>query len=157
MIPTVLGRRQALRAAVATALLVAKGRHAHAKAPVRLGPTMKPAELARRLGEVEAGRLVVLFVGPPGHFEEGHVPGARRLPHVGTAEGKAALARELETTPPDIGIVVYCGCCPYTRCPSVRPANAILREARREGARWLDMPTSFEKDWAARGFPVATG
>lgn len=155
-----LSRRTFLRATIlAAAALGASGpRGALAAGSVELAETLQPVELARRLDEVAAGELVVLYVGPSDDpFEERHVPGARRLPHVGTKEGRRALARALETTPKGVGVVVYCGCCPYERCPSVRPANAILRASRRPDAWWLDLPTSFEVDWIERGFPVARG
>ena len=153
-------RRTFLRATVlgAVALAASGPRGALAAGSVALADPLEPAELARRLDEVAAGELVVLFVGPPDDpFEERHVPGARRLPHVGTEEGRRALTRALEATPKGVGVVVYCGCCPYERCPSVRPANALLRASRRADAWWLDLPTSFEANWVERGFPVAGG
>lgn len=118
---------------------------------------LAPAELAARLADVEAGRLVVLYVGPPGHFEEGHVPGARRLPPVSTNEGERALARELDETRLEVDVVVYCGCCPYQHCPSVRPATSTIRASGRPRTWWLDLPGGFAVDWRTRGYPVATG
>jgi rhodanese-related sulfurtransferase len=122
--------------------------------PTPLGPMISPAELAKRADDVKAGRVVVLYVGPDLLFEQGHVPGAKRLPEAGTAEGYDALVKAIDATPKDAEIVVYCGCCPYRSCQNVRPASKALRASGRTNAKYLDLPTNFKTDWAKKGYPV---
>jgi hypothetical protein len=43
------------------------------------------------------------------------------------------------------------------RCPNSRPAFAALRDLGFTKLRVLDLPTSFEVDWADKGFPYDKG
>lgn len=119
-----------------------------------IGPLLAPAALAARLGDVNEGRIAVLYVGPDALFGRGHVPGARKVGAVDSAEGRRALSAALAKVPAETEIVVYCGCCPVSNCPNVRPASAALRALGRPNARVLDLPTRFATDWADKGYPV---
>jgi thiosulfate/3-mercaptopyruvate sulfurtransferase len=125
--------------------------------PEPLGPMLAPAELAKRIDDVKAGKVLVLYVGPELLYAQGRVPGARQLPETGTAAGREALTRTIRETPQETEIVVYCGCCPYGPCQNVRPASEILRASGRTNAKYLDLPTNFKTDWANKGYPVERG
>jgi hypothetical protein len=152
-----ISRRQMLAAASAVALGACKGSGSEAGTNVELGPMVAPADLAGRIEDARAGRVAVLYVGPEELFARGRVPGAQKLPPVERDEGRRALARVLSETPAGTEIVVYCGCCPYASCPNVRPASAEIRASGRTNARFLDLPTSFKKDWVEQGYPVDKG
>lgn len=157
-----LDRRSALAATLA-ALVVAcdrgpqPGSSAGSAPESKIGPLMAPAELAKRLDDVKAGRIVVLYVGPDVLFDQARVPGAKRLPETGTEEGYAALVRAIEQTPKDTEIVVYCGCCPYRNCQNVKPASKAIRASGRSNVKYLDLPTNFKTDWTKLGYPVERG
>ncbi len=121
-----------------------------------IGPLFEPATLAARLAEVKSGKLAVWFVGPSILFRH-HIPGARNLGEVSTPEGKAAIEAELKKTPAETEIVLYCGCCPVSHCPNVRPASALIRASGRPKTYVLNLPTRFATDWADPGFPVEQG
>ncbi len=155
---TILTRRTML-AAIPLALVVACDKTptpepAAEDKPQPLGPMIEPADLAKHLDEVKAGKIAVLYVGPGMLFEQGHVPGAKQLPEAGTEEGYAALVKAIAATPKDTEIVVYCGCCPYRNCQNVRPASKAIRASGRKNAKYLDVPTNFRTDWIKKGFPV---
>ena len=38
------------------------------------------------------------------------------------------LKEAVEKLPRDREIVIYCGCCPWDKCPNMQPAFAALRE-----------------------------
>jgi thiosulfate/3-mercaptopyruvate sulfurtransferase len=61
------------------------------------------------------------------------------------------------TLPKTTNVVIYCGCCPMERCPNVRPAFTALRELGLAKLRVLILPTSFEVDWAEKGYPYDKG
>lgn len=122
-----------------------------------IGPTLAPSALAARAADISAGKVAVFYVGPGALFERGHIPGARNLGEVDSAEGRRALSAALSDTPQDKEIVVYCGCCPVRSCPNVRPASAAIRASGRKNAFVLDLPTRFATDWADKGYPVARG
>lgn len=119
-----------------------------------IGPSMTPAALAARLPEVAAGGIAVFYVGPGALFARGHVPGARNVGEMGTSEGRRALEAAVAKLPPEVEIVLYCGCCPVKNCPNVRPASAFIRASGRKNASVLDLPTRFAADWADKGYPV---
>jgi len=120
----------------------------------KLGPMIAPAELAKRIEDIKAGRIVVLYVGPELLFKQARIPGARLLPETGTEAGYAALVKAIEETPKDAEIVVYCGCCPYRSCQNVRPASKALTASGRTNAKYLDLPTNLKTDWTKKGYPV---
>lgn len=121
--------------------------------PPALGaPLMPPADLSARLAEVRAGRIVVLHVGPQYLWGKGHIPGSRWVGEAGTDDGLAAFEAALKAIPPDIEVVAYCGCCPFSHCPNIRPAREAL--AGRAKASFLDLPTNLRTDWIEKGFAV---
>jgi thiosulfate/3-mercaptopyruvate sulfurtransferase len=158
--PAMISRR-VLLAAIPLGLITACDRGAtstsdSAPLPTQnpLGPMLAPADLAKRVDEIKAGKIAVFYVGPDILFEHGHVPGARKLNDLETDEGYQALVRAISETPKDVEIVVYCGCCPYRHCPNVRPASKALRASGRTNAKYLDLPENFKTDWKNKGFPI---
>jgi hypothetical protein len=113
---------------------------------------MPPADLNARLEEVRSGRIVVLHVGPQYLWGKGHIPGSRWVGEAGTEGGLAALEAALKAIPPDIEVVAYCGCCPFSHCPNIQPARQAL--AGRAKASFLDLPTNLRTDWIEKGFAV---
>jgi thiosulfate/3-mercaptopyruvate sulfurtransferase len=122
--------------------------------PTPGAPLMPPAELNTRLAEVRAGKVAVLHVGPEYLWGKGHVPGSRWVGEAGTDDGLAALQAALKAIPPDTEVVAYCGCCPISHCPNIRPARRAL--AGRAKASFLDLPTNLRTDWIEKGFAVET-
>jgi hypothetical protein len=141
-------------------LVVASGCHSSAEgndAGATIGPLLAPADLAGRMADVAAGKIVVLYIGPDMLFAKGHIPGARNIGEASSDDGMRALDLALTSAAPDAEIVLYCGCCPVKNCPNVRPASAALRARGRANARVLDLPTRFSTDWSDHGYPVARG
>ncbi|HTQ56106.1 MAG TPA: hypothetical protein VMI94_16675 [Bryobacteraceae bacterium] len=88
---------------------------------------------------------------------------SKRIPHAieagpgGKPEGIALLKKAVANLPKDSDIVLYCGCCPMTRCPNIRPAYRALRELGFEHIRVLNIPTNMHEDWFSKGYPAETG
>jgi thiosulfate/3-mercaptopyruvate sulfurtransferase len=142
-------------------LFVVAGCHSSADgaaaAAPEIGPLFPPANLAARIADVAAGKIVVLYVGPDVLFAKGHIPGARQIAEASSEEGKHALDLALASAAADAEVVVYCGCCPVKSCPNVRPASAALRARGRANTWVLDLPTRFATDWTDKGYPVERG
>jgi thiosulfate/3-mercaptopyruvate sulfurtransferase len=96
---------------------------------------------------------IVIHVGPEVLFKRGHVAGARYGGEAGTDEGLAQLARVASTLPKDRDVVIYCGCCPRSDCPNIRPAYTKLKSLGLR-VKVLDMQTNFRHDWQDKGFAV---
>ncbi len=86
-------------------------------------------------------------------------PGAI-IPHsidLGMANDSANLERFKEAIsrlPKATNIVVYCGCCPFEKCPNIRPAIEVLQKMNFTNYHLLDLPHNIKTDWIAKGFPV---
>ncbi|MCL6523886.1 MAG: rhodanese-like domain-containing protein [Thermoflavifilum sp.] len=92
---------------------------------------------------------VILDVGPAGV-----IPGAQELGEAHTTEGMAHLKAALQKLPKNSLVVVYCGCCPFSKCPNVRPAFSLVKKMGFTHARLLDLKDNLKKDWIDKGYPI---
>ena len=99
----------------------------------------------------------VIFVGFQRLYTAGHIKGAQVHGGGGSPDGLKEMKAWAATLPKTTNVVVYCGCCPIERCPNVRPAFTALRELGFAKLRVLVLPTSFEVDWAEKGYPYDKG
>ena len=81
---------------------------------------VEAADLVKELAS--ADKPIVVCTAPPFMYRTGHVPGA--VLHGPTIE--PAVIRQLtewaQTLPRTTNLVIYCGCCPLSHCPNLRPA-----------------------------------
>jgi len=124
--------------------------------PWSLSQTVQPGDLLKELSEPKTAPTV-LFVGFQRLYAAGHIKGAQYHGTGGSIEGIAQIKSWAEPLPRSSNLVIYCGCCPMDRCPNIRPAFAALRDLGFTKLRVLVLPTSFEVDWAEKGFPYDKG
>lgn len=115
---------------------------------------ISPAELEKRLNGPKSARPVVLQVGFKVLYDGAHISGAIFAGPASTAGGLARLKEAVSKIPHDKEVVIYCGCCPWEKCPNVRPAYEALRQMGFTRAVVLLMPQDFAHDWVGRGYPV---
>ena len=138
-------------------------RYGGTPAPARLtepwtdAQTVQPAELVKELAAKGKSRPVVVCAGFSTLYEGAHVPGAVFHGPASQPEGLADLKRWAEGVPRSSDVVVYCGCCPFAKCPNIRPAFEALRAMGFQHLRVLMLPGNFYKDWYSKGYPVAKG
>lgn len=118
---------------------------------------ISPAELAKKLSGPAAGRPVVLQVGFEVLYQGAHIPGAIFAGPASTVEGAARLRAEAARLSRDKEVVIYCGCCPWEKCPNVHPAYDKLRKMGFSKLVVLLIPQDFAHDWIGAGFPVQRG
>jgi thiosulfate/3-mercaptopyruvate sulfurtransferase len=118
---------------------------------------IEPAELVKQLNGPRASRPVILHVGFEVLFRGGHIPGAIHAGPASTAAGLRQLRQAAARIPRDREVVMYCGCCPMSKCPNIHPAYAALRKMGFRHLLVLDLPQDFARDWAEKGLPVAKG
>lgn len=114
-------------------------------------------ELAKRISGPANTRPIVLQVGFKPLYDGGHVPGAIFAGSASTMDGLAKLKTISEKIPRTKEVVLYCGCCPWEKCPNVQPAYDALRRMGFSHLVVLLIPQDFAHDWIAQGFPVARG
>jgi hypothetical protein len=110
---------------------------------------LEPSTLASTFKNKQENQPKIFCVGP-----------GAMIPHsidVGPAKDKDNLNKlkaELNKLPKDTYLVIYCGCCPFERCPNVRPAFTLINEMKFTKARLLNLPHNLKTDWIDKGFPV---
>src|SRR5690348_7029516 len=119
-------------------------------------PTVEPKDLAAQL-RANSAKPAVFHVGFPVLYRGKHIPASVYAGPGSKPEGLDALKQAVASLPHDREIVIYCGCCPFDRCPNVRLAVALLKQMGFQKVKVLDLPTNFAADWIDHGYPVEAG
>lgn len=134
--------------------------HGQEKKPVDPWPsseTLQPADLAKMLTDKFPSLPTIVFVGFRSLYVGGHIPDAAFHGTPSTEQGLAELKSWAAKLPRSTDLVIYCGCCPFDKCPNIRPAYATLRSMGFTKLRVLVLPKSFAADWADKGYPMQKG
>jgi len=127
------------------------------KPPVPAAAIMEPQELARLLASAPDERPLVFQVGFRFLYKEAHIPGAEYLGPASKEDGLRQLRQRVSSLSRSKPIVIYCGCCPWIRCPNVKPAYDALREMGFRQVKVLRIDDNFGTNWVAKGYPTAKG
>ena len=137
---------------------VATGRAQEARAasdPWTPAQTIEAPDLMKELSPTsKADRPLVVCVGFQALYRGGHVPGASYHGPTSSPEGLAEFKRWAQGISPTTNVVLYCGCCPFSVCPNVRPAFTTLRDMGFTHVRVLLLPTNFATDWVGKDLPI---
>ncbi len=114
---------------------------------------LQPAVLAAAW-KAPGPKPAILYVGFPVLYRGAHIPGAVMAGPGAKPEGLEALKQAAAKLSKDENIVLYCGCCPFTKCPNVRPAYQALRKLGFKNVRVLVIPENLTADWIEKGYPV---
>ena len=117
---------------------------------------IQPKELAARLA-AQSTQPTVLHIGPNVLYRSKHIPAAVYAGPASKPEGLELLKQAVDKLPRDGEIILYCGCCPWVKCPNVRPAIALLQQMGFTHAKAIYLETSFANDWIDKGYPVEAG
>lgn len=137
--------------AVAAALLFAET-PTTPKYPWTSADLVQPETLAKAIQAKTAPKI--LYVGFPVLYRAAHIPGAVMSGPASKDTGLDSLKTELSKLPKNAEVVLYCGCCPWDKCPNVRPAFKLAREMGFPRVKLLVIPTNMHTDWVAKGYPV---
>ncbi len=118
---------------------------------------IQPDELNRLLHTRGAEKPLILQVGSRLMFAQAHIPGAEYAGPGSQAEGVQQLRGRVASLPRGTFIVLYCGCCPWDRCPNVGPPYQLLHGMGFTRVKVLYLADNFGADWANQGFPVESG
>jgi thiosulfate/3-mercaptopyruvate sulfurtransferase len=118
---------------------------------------MQPAELVRLLKASGAEQPVVFQVGSFVMFQQAHIPNAGFAGPGSQPNGMMLLKKFAAPLKKDQLIVIYCGCCPWNRCPNIGPAYKQLRDLGFTNVKALYLANNFGDDWVAKGYPTERG
>ena len=114
---------------------------------------IQPQELVPQL-ESKSARPAVFYTGPNVLYRSKHIPGSVYAGPGSNAAGMALLKQEADKLPRDREIVIYCGCCPWDRCPNIQPAAEMLKGMGFTKVKALYLETGFKPDWIDKGYAV---
>jgi rhodanese-related sulfurtransferase len=114
---------------------------------------IEPAALAARL-PLKANGAMMIYTGFAVLYRAAHIPGSIYAGPGSKAEGIDDLKKAVAGQPKDREIILYCGCCPFDKCPNLRPAFAALHEMGYRNVHAVHMPENMHTDWTGHGYPV---
>jgi rhodanese-related sulfurtransferase len=151
----IMNRRQFQGAAVSAILSFSSRLPAEDKSPDpwTKAELLEPSQLAVVMNS-SGPRPQVFCVAFPVLYRTKHIIHAEFAGPGSKPEGIEALKSAVASVNKDSEIVLYCGCCPMTKCPNIRPAYKALKDAGFTKVRVLNIPNNFHTDWVAKGYPV---
>jgi rhodanese-related sulfurtransferase len=118
---------------------------------------IQPQDLAKILQSPKGERPLLIYVGFRLPYTQAHIPGSE---YHGPAANPAVvqqLQKHVEGLARNRFVVVYCGCCPWSHCPNVKPAYQALRDLGFTKLKVLYIPDNLGADWVNKGYPVEKG
>ena len=119
---------------------------------------LKPEALVQLLQMTGKDKPLILQVGFAHAFSaQAHISGSEYAGPGSQPAGIEKLESRVSALSRKELIVLYCGCCPWNRCPNLGPAFAKLREMGFTNVKALYLANNFGADWADKGYPVEPG
>jgi len=109
---------------------------------------LAPADLAKVLDNPKEPQPVIFSIGL-----QAIIKGSIDIGPM-TPKNLNTLKEQLGKLPMHTQIVVYCGCCPFSNCPNVRPAMKLLKEMQFTNYKLLNLPKNVKVDWIDKGYPM---
>lgn len=100
---------------------------------------------------------VILQVGSRLMFSQAHIPGALYAGPGSQPAGIDLLESRVAGLPKNAFILIYCGCCPWNRCPNMGPAYQRLHAMGFTNVKAMYIASNFGDDWVSKGYPVEKG
>lgn len=116
-----------------------------------------PDELVQLLRSSKSPKPLLIHVGPHMLYLQAHIPGSEYIGPASSPSGLEHLRKRVASLPRNKFIVLYCGCCPWNHCPTVKPADDTLREMGFTNVKVLYIANNFGADWVYKGHPTAKG
>jgi len=125
--------------------------------PIPPSDLLSAQDLAKILQSPKGERPLLIYVGFRFPYTQAHIPGSE---YFGPAAKQAVvqqLRQHVEGLARSRFIVIYCGCCPWSHCPNVKPAYEALRGLGFTKLKVLYIPDNLGTDWVNKGYPVEKG
>jgi hypothetical protein len=133
---------------------------AHAAGQATFIPTTRlinPEDLVKLLQTSGNEKPLMIQIGSHVLFSQAHIPGSEYIGPASSEAGLQQLRKRVASLPRTKFIVLYCGCCPWSHCPNVKPADDGLRALGFSNVKVLYIADNFGTNWVDKGYPVAKG
>ncbi len=114
---------------------------------------VEPEVFAKEL-EADPSKFTILYAGFPILYKGAHIANALLAGPCSKPEGLEKFRKIVAGLPGNKETVLYCGCCPFDRCPNIRPAYSTAHEMKIARLRVLHLPTNLHTDWTMKGYPT---
>ena len=118
---------------------------------------ISPEDLVKRLRNSGNEKPLMIQVGSHVLYAQAHIPGSEYIGPASTEAGLQQLRKRVESLPRTNSIILYCGCCPWSHCPNVKPADDALRSLGFSNVKVLYISDNFGTNWVDKGYPTAKG
>jgi thiosulfate/3-mercaptopyruvate sulfurtransferase len=100
---------------------------------------------------------LLIQVGSHVLYVQAHIPGSEYIGPASSEAGLQQLRKRVQSLPRTKSIVLYCGCCPWSHCPNVKPADDALQAMGFTKVKVLYLSDNFGANWVEKGYPTARG
>jgi thiosulfate/3-mercaptopyruvate sulfurtransferase len=118
---------------------------------------LQPEELVQLLRSSRDEKPLILQVGSHVLYAEAHISGSEYAGPGGQDTGLQVLRDRVKGLERNRFLIIYCGCCPWNKCPNIRPAYRELQTLGFTHVRVLYLASNFGVDWVNKGYPVTKG
>jgi len=118
---------------------------------------INPDELVKVLQSSNGEKPLMMQVGSHVLYSQAHIPGSEYIGPASTESGVQQLRHRVESLPRSKFTILYCGCCPWSHCPNVKPADDAVHAMGFTHVKVLYIANNFGADWVDKGYPVAKG
>jgi hypothetical protein len=120
-------------------------------------PLIHTNELLEILQAGKTQKPLMIQVGSHVLYSQAHIPGSEYIGPASSESGLNRLRQRVAALPRNKFIVIYCGCCPWSHCPNIKPAAEALRAMGFTNFKALYIPDNFGTDWVDKGYPSTQG
>ena len=115
---------------------------------------MEPKALAKMLQAPKGDKPLVLHIGFKNFYDQAKIPGSDYAGPGSKPEGLELLRKRVASLQHKQLIVLYCGCCPWDKCPNAKPAYDALHSMGFTNVKVLHMADNFGANWVNAGLPT---
>jgi len=116
-----------------------------------------PEDLVKLLQGSPQQKPLMIQVGSHVLYTQAHIPGSEYIGPASSEAGLQQLRKRVAMLRRTQLVVLYCGCCPWSHCPNVEPADNALHKMGFRNVKILYIAENFGSDWVNKGYPTAKG
>ena len=119
-----------------------------------LRPNLSALRISQALQSAKGEKPLLIYVGFRIPYAEAHIPGSEYFGPAAKPAMVQQLRKHVEGLPRNKFIVIYCGCCPWSHCPNVKPAYEALHNLGFTKLKVLYIADNLGTDWVNKGYPI---
>jgi thiosulfate/3-mercaptopyruvate sulfurtransferase len=150
-------KRNKVVLAVAALITAASAALAFQASTIAESHLISPDKLVKILQSSKGEKPLLIHVGFHVLYLQAHIPGSE---YIGPGSDPSAVQRlraRVESLPRNKFIVLYCGCCPWSHCPNLKPTDDALHAMGFTNVKALYLADNIATNWRDKGYPTAKG